>query len=60
MDLRTSLHEMIDEMEWNDLNFMVKKLKKYNFIVSDKDNNLVWVYVGRKKVKKMLENCVDI
>lgn len=60
MDLRASLHQMIDEMEWNDLNFMVKQLKKQDFIVSDRENNLIWVYVGPKKAQKSLKNYIPL
>jgi hypothetical protein len=60
LTLRKALHEMIDEMELEDIHYMVRKLKEQNFIVSDKDGNLVWVYTGPKRIKKMLKDCVKL
>jgi len=57
MKLRKALHEMIDEMELEDIHYMARKLKEQNLIVSDKDGNLVWVHTSPQRIKKMLKDC---
>ena len=51
---------MIDEMELEDIHYMIRQLKKYNLITSDKYKNLVWIWMPPKKAKKMLKDCIEI
>lgn len=60
MTLRKALHEMIDEMELEDIHYMVRKLNEQNLIVSDKDGNLVWIWMPPKKAKKILKDFLPL
>ena len=55
---KEALIAMIEEMNKEEVYFLIKHLVKNNLIIADNNKDLSWIYMPRKAAKKLLENSV--